>query len=161
MSPAEFRALDDAFHVAYRAGLAGCRLAADAWRRSRAWTGTQSLLSMFFHDELVPVVTRHGLLAHLRRVDGLRDAVGGGPKAPHLRAHLAALAVDPADCVLIGDSVDDADAAARGRRPGGALRGRVHRRATPAGHRRPGGRRRWWRRSRSARADGPVTSVGR
>jgi phosphoglycolate phosphatase-like HAD superfamily hydrolase len=111
VSPAEFRALDDAFHVAYRAGLDTCRLTADAVAAIAAWTGTQSLLSMFFHDELMPAVTRHGLLAHLRRIDGLRAAVGGGPKEPHLRAHLAALAVDPADCVLIGDSVDDADAA--------------------------------------------------
>jgi phosphoglycolate phosphatase-like HAD superfamily hydrolase len=112
VSPAEFRALDEAFHVSYRAGLAACRLAVDAVEAIGAWTGTQSLLSMFFHDELVPAVTRHGLLAQLRRVDGLRDAVGGGPKAPHLQAHLAAIDVDPVDCVLVGDSVDDALAAA-------------------------------------------------
>ena len=112
VSAGEFAALDDAFHDAYRAGLADCRLAADALAtRSAPGRARQSLLSMFFHDELVPVVSRYGLLAHLCRVDGLRDAVGGGPKAPHLRAHLAALGVDPTDCVLIGDSVDDADAA--------------------------------------------------
>jgi phosphoglycolate phosphatase-like HAD superfamily hydrolase len=111
VSPAEFRALDDAFHVAYRAGLDTCQLTADAVAAIAAWTGTQSLLSMFFHEELMPAVTRRGLVAHLRRVDGLRAAIGGGPKEPHLRAHLAALEVDPVDCVLIGDSVDDAEAA--------------------------------------------------
>ncbi|HLT12064.1 MAG TPA: HAD hydrolase-like protein [Micromonosporaceae bacterium] len=111
VSEAEFRALDDVFHLSYRTGLSSCRLAVDALDAIAAWTGTQSLLSMYFHDELVTAVTRHGLASYLCRVDGLRARVGGGPKAPHLRAHLDALAVDPADCVLIGDSIDDAEAA--------------------------------------------------
>ena len=75
------------------------------------WRGTQSLVSMFFHHELVPVVTRYGLHHRLARVDGLRSAVGGGPKEPHLRAHLAQLRIPADDCVLIGDSIDDAEAA--------------------------------------------------
>lgn len=112
VTPAEFATLDQVFHHVYRAGLPRCRLAGDAFAAMRSWTGTQSLLSMFFHDELVPVVTRHGLDGHLRRVDGLRDRVGGGSKAPHLQAHLAALQLPGPDCVLIGDSVDDAEAAA-------------------------------------------------
>jgi phosphoglycolate phosphatase-like HAD superfamily hydrolase len=107
----EFALLDNAFHDAYRAGLATARLAADALDAVTAWSGTQSLLSMFFHDELVRAVAARGLDPHLSRVDGLRASVGGGPKAPHLRAHLAALGLAGADCVLIGDSVDDADAA--------------------------------------------------
>lgn len=107
----EFARLDLAFHEAYRAGLDQCRLARDAMAAVAAWRVTQSLLSMFFHHELVPVVTRHGLDAHLARVDGLRDRVGGGSKLPHLLVHLEALAVPAADCVLIGDSVDDAEAA--------------------------------------------------
>jgi phosphoglycolate phosphatase-like HAD superfamily hydrolase len=111
VTPAEFQVLDHAFHGAYRAGLDECRLAPDALDAIRAWTGTQSLLSMFFHSELVPAVTRRGLLDHLHRIDGLRDAIGGGPKAPHLRAHLAALEIEPTECVLIGDSIDDAEAA--------------------------------------------------
>jgi phosphoglycolate phosphatase-like HAD superfamily hydrolase len=111
ISPAEFATLDQAFHDAYRRGLADCHLAADAMTAIGRWTGSQSLLSMFFHHELVPVVQRHGLVEHLRRVDGLRDPVGGGPKTPHLKAHLEALSVPAEDCVLIGDSVDDAEAA--------------------------------------------------
>ncbi len=107
----EFRVLDVAFHVAYRAGLPDVTLNAQAVAAMDAWTGTQSLLSMFHHHDLVPTVTRHGLIGRLARVDGLRDAVGGGPKAPHLRAHLDALGIKAADCVLIGDSVDDAEAA--------------------------------------------------
>lgn len=108
----EFETLDRAFHDAYRAGLPGCRLALDALEAIAAWRGSQSLLSMFFHRELVPAVTRHGLRDHLDRVDGLRDPIGGGAKAPHLLAHLQALDVRGSDCVLIGDSIDDADAAA-------------------------------------------------
>ena len=109
---AEFARLDRVFHDAYRSGLATCRLTADAVAAVRSWPGTQSLLSMWFHDELVPLVSGCGLADQFVRVDGLRDAVGGGPKGPHLTAHLDALGVDPAAVVLIGDSVDDAYAAA-------------------------------------------------
>jgi phosphoglycolate phosphatase-like HAD superfamily hydrolase len=108
---AEFGFLDRAFHDAYRAGLPACELAVDALAAIAQWRGTQSLLSMWFHQELVPTVAERGLTAHLSRVDGLRDSVGGGPKAPHLRAHLSALGMRGEDCVLIGDSVDDAEAA--------------------------------------------------
>jgi phosphoglycolate phosphatase-like HAD superfamily hydrolase len=107
----EFLRLDRAFHDAYRAGLLECALAADALDAIRAWPGTQSLLSMWFHDELVPEVTRRGLVNLLLRVDGLRAEVGGDRKAGYLAAHLAALSVNAAECVLIGDSVDDAHAA--------------------------------------------------
>jgi phosphoglycolate phosphatase-like HAD superfamily hydrolase len=107
----EFAKLDRAFHAAYRLGLAGTGLAADARDALAAWTGTQSLLSMFFHDELLTLVATHGLRERLSRVDGLRAMVGGGFKAPHLRAHLDALGLDGPECVLIGDSVDDAHAA--------------------------------------------------
>jgi phosphoglycolate phosphatase-like HAD superfamily hydrolase len=108
----EFARLDKAFHVAYGSGLGRCALAADALGALASWAGTQSLLSMWFHDELVPTVDRYGLARYFARVDGLRLAVGGGAKAPHLAAHLGALGVSGTDCVLIGDSVDDAEAAA-------------------------------------------------
>jgi phosphoglycolate phosphatase-like HAD superfamily hydrolase len=111
LAEAEFTELDRLFHDAYRAGLPSCRLAIGAGRALTGWVGTQSLLSMFFHAELVAAVDALGVGSHLVRIDGLRDPVGGGPKAPHLRAHLAHLAVSPAEVVLIGDSVDDADAA--------------------------------------------------
>ncbi len=112
VGPDEFVALDTVFHEAYRAGLADCRLAVDALAAMAAWEGTQSLLSMYFHDELVATVERLGLALNLARVDGLRDTVGGGSKTPHLVAHLNALELPGEACVLIGDSVDDAEAAA-------------------------------------------------
>jgi len=112
LRPDEFGALDRAFHDAYDAGLPSVMLSAGALDAVRGWAGTQSLLSMWFHDQLVPAVTRYGLSAYFRRVDGLRAAVGGGHKAPHLAAHLDAMGVVGTDCVMIGDSVDDAVAAA-------------------------------------------------
>lgn len=108
---AEFVLLDGAFHDAYNARLAACLLAADAESALTTWTGSQSLLSMWFHTDLVPTVDRYGLTGRFARVDGLRATIGGGPKAPHLAAHLAALGVAGPDAVLIGDSVDDALAA--------------------------------------------------
>lgn len=109
----EFLRLDRAYHDFYRDGLLDCALSADAEAAMRDWPGTQSLLSMWFHEELVPEVTRRGLHALFERVDGLRPGVvGGGHKAEHLIEHLDALGVAGADTVLIGDSVDDAYAAA-------------------------------------------------
>ncbi|GIJ53730.1 HAD family hydrolase [Virgisporangium aurantiacum] len=108
---AEFVRLDRVFHDTYRTRLVDCALADDAIEAINAWPDTQSLLSMFFHDELVPEVTRRGLVDRLARVDGLRAQVGGGHKAEHLKEHLAALDVAGEDTVLIGDSIDDAHAA--------------------------------------------------
>jgi len=108
---AEFIELDRVFHDAYARGLRACALTADASSALAAWRGTQSLLSMWFHDELVPTVGRYGLSRYFARIDGLRATIGGGPKAPHLAAHLAALGRRGTECVLIGDSVDDAAAA--------------------------------------------------
>ncbi|GGM57177.1 HAD family hydrolase [Dactylosporangium sucinum] len=107
----EFQLLDDAFHGAYRLGLPQVQLVPDALDAMTGWPGTQSLLSMFFHDELLVEVERHGLAARLVRVDGLPGTVGGHLKATYLERHLAALELDPAEVVLIGDSVDDGDAA--------------------------------------------------
>jgi phosphoglycolate phosphatase-like HAD superfamily hydrolase len=111
LTDAEFVVLDRAFHHAYNAGLPAAQLAAGALDALASWGGSQSLLSMWFHDELVPTIDRYGLTGHFRRVDGLRATVGGGTKAPHLAAHLEALGLRGEECVLIGDSLDDAAAA--------------------------------------------------
>jgi phosphoglycolate phosphatase-like HAD superfamily hydrolase len=105
----EFVELDEAFHQSYLDSLPGVTLTIDARDAIAAWAGTQSLLSMWFHHELVPAVTRFGL--EFLRVDGLRDPLNGTYKADHLRNHLAELGLAGQDVVLIGDSVDDADAA--------------------------------------------------
>src|SRR5690349_11390183 len=108
---AEFEELDRIFHAAYRVGLTTASLAADAEAAIKDWPGSQSLLSMWFHDELVPAVRTYGLAGVFARIDGRPTEVDGGLKAGHLARHLAELGIAGADAVLIGDSLDDAEAA--------------------------------------------------
>lgn len=109
---AEFAVLNKLFHDAYQAGLP-CALAADAERALRAWSGPQSLLSMWFHDELLPAVAGHGIAGYFARIDGLRQRLSGevAHKEPFLARHLAEMGLHGQQVVLIGDSVDDARAA--------------------------------------------------
>ncbi|HCT78317.1 MAG TPA: hydrolase [Micromonosporaceae bacterium] len=107
----EFELLDETFHQSYRDGLATVELTPDARAAIAAWPGTQSLLSMWFHEELVPMVDHFQLT--FTRIDGFRKEFGAGTfKADHLKRHLEALGVSGPQAVLIGDSVDDAHAAA-------------------------------------------------
>ena len=108
----EFGQLDRIFHDAYRLGLTSTTLADDALAAIKSWPGSQSLLSMWFHRELVPAVETYGLAGIFARVDGLRTEIGGDLKAGHLARHLAELQVAGDRVVLIGDSLDDAAAAA-------------------------------------------------
>ncbi|RRO14864.1 HAD family hydrolase [Saccharopolyspora rhizosphaerae] len=108
--------VDKLYHVAYRDLLDTCGMTEGVPHVLQDWAATgrsQSLLSMWFHDELVELVTARGLHELFDRMDGLRSAVGGGSKEEHLRAHLAAQELDPAEVVLIGDVLDDAHAAER------------------------------------------------
>jgi phosphoglycolate phosphatase-like HAD superfamily hydrolase len=94
--------------------MADAALAAGARDALRAWRAggrSQSLLSMYRHEPLVELVRRFDIEAEFARVDGLVGP-GGGRKARHLTAHLTALRLDPADVLLVGDSLDDAAAAA-------------------------------------------------
>src|SRR5688572_10577767 len=85
----EFLELDQIFHQSYLELLTTVTLTHDAVEAMAAWGGTQSLLSMWFHHELLPAVTRFGL--EFLRVDGLRDPLNGTYKADHLSNHLAEL----------------------------------------------------------------------
>jgi phosphoglycolate phosphatase-like HAD superfamily hydrolase len=113
IAPKEWRALDDAYHDSYHARLERLALAPDALAALTAAEAaglTQSLLSMWRHEHLLPLVERLGIGRFFLRVDGLRRA-GGGSKADHLVAHLAGLAVDRSAVLLVGDSLDDLAAA--------------------------------------------------
>ncbi|NUT97680.1 MAG: HAD family hydrolase [Saccharothrix sp.] len=110
LSEQDWADIDLVYHVEYRALLDTCGLAAGVDLLHR-WSGTQSLLSMWFHDELVPLVDRLGLAGLFTRVDGLRVDVGGGSKAEHLAEHLEQQKLHARDVVVIGDVVDDAEAA--------------------------------------------------
>ena len=113
IEPGEWRTLDDAYHHGYHAWVERVGLAPDA-RAALAAAGaaglTQSLLSMWRHQDLVPLVERLGIGRFFRRVDGLRVA-GGGGKTEHLVSHLAALGVEASAAVLVGDTLDDLAAA--------------------------------------------------
>ncbi len=112
--PAEWVLLDEAFQRSYTTHSALCELAAEANELLHTWQrdgGTQSLLSLTAHEDLIPFVRRFGIEERFVRVDGRVGPPGGG-KAEHLVRHLDALRVDPAQVVLIGDAADDAAAAA-------------------------------------------------
>jgi phosphoglycolate phosphatase-like HAD superfamily hydrolase len=107
----EFDRLDAIFHDAYRAGLTTCALADDAAEAMRSWPGTQSLLSMWFHEDLVPAVTAFGLDGRFSRIDGVMLGTDRAYKSAHLAKHLESMGIDGGSAVLIGDSIDAADAA--------------------------------------------------
>jgi phosphoglycolate phosphatase-like HAD superfamily hydrolase len=110
----EWERLDAAFHDSYHRLMEQCRLAADARAAIDVLADdghTQSVLSMWRHDRLSVAVRELGLHPIFRRVDGLLPEEAGGEKAEFLVRHLAALDVEAADVVMIGDSVDDAAAA--------------------------------------------------
>jgi phosphoglycolate phosphatase-like HAD superfamily hydrolase len=113
IEPGEWRTLDGAYHHSYHAWLERVGLAPDAraaLAAAKAVGLTQSLLSMWRHQDLVPLVERLGIGHYFRRVDGLRVA-GGGGKTEHLVTHLAALEVETSAAVLVGDTLDDLAAA--------------------------------------------------
>jgi phosphoglycolate phosphatase-like HAD superfamily hydrolase len=118
IEPEEWEVIDEAFHTGYRDAIVDAQLAADAAEalaRAAAVGASQSLLSMYRHDDLVPLIDRFAIAERFIRVDGLRGA-GGGVKAPHLEAHLDRVAAanggPPAEVLVIGDAKDDAVAAA-------------------------------------------------
>jgi phosphoglycolate phosphatase-like HAD superfamily hydrolase len=109
----QWQALDDAYHHSYHAWVERMGLAADAPAALAAAEQagvTQSLLSMWRHEHLVPLVEQLGVGRYFVRVDGLKVA-GGGAKTEHLIAHLAAIGVEAASAALVGDSLDDLAAA--------------------------------------------------
>ena len=111
---AEWEVMDETFHRYYSEHRIGCGLTEGAAELLAEWRSagrSQSLLSMYGHDELVPLVRGFGIETHFIRVDG-RTGPSGGSKAEHMVRHLTALdGVDPARTVVIGDAADDALAA--------------------------------------------------
>ncbi|MGW7055359.1 HAD family hydrolase [Streptomyces sp. NPDC054887] len=112
---AEWLVMDEAFHRHYTELRVVCALAQGVEELLVEWGAagrSQSLLSMYGHEQLVPVVRQYGIERHFVRVDG-RTGPSGGSKAAHMARHVAALGgVTPERVVVIGDAVDDAVAAA-------------------------------------------------
>ncbi|MEU7424271.1 HAD family hydrolase [Streptomyces sp. NPDC048362] len=112
---AEWELMDAVFHRHYSEHRVRCGLTAGAAELLAGWRSaghSQSLLSMYGHEDLVPLVRGFGIEAHFLRVDG-RTGPSGGSKAEYMVRHLRALAgvVEPARTVVIGDAADDAIAA--------------------------------------------------
>ncbi|MBV2354318.1 HAD family hydrolase [Streptomyces sp. J2-1] len=112
---AEWELMDGVFHRHYTERRVRCALTEGVTDLLAGWRSaghSQSLLSMYGHDELVPLVRDLGIEAHFLRVEG-RTGPSGGSKAAHMVRHLAALAgsVEAARTVVIGDAADDAVAA--------------------------------------------------
>ncbi|MEU5629966.1 HAD family hydrolase [Streptomyces rishiriensis] len=111
---AEWELMDGVFHRYYAEHRVRCGLTEGAVELLAGWRSaghSQSLLSMYGHDELVPLVRGFGIEPHFVRVDG-RTGPSGGSKAEHMVRHLRELTgVEPARTVVIGDAADDAVAA--------------------------------------------------
>lgn len=112
---AEWEVMDATFHRYYSEHRVRCGLTAGVTKLLADWGAaagrSQSILSMYGHEELVPLVRGFGIEAHFIRVDG-RTGPSGGSKAEHMVRHLGALGgVDPGRTVVIGDAADDAVAA--------------------------------------------------
>ncbi|MEU5819516.1 HAD family hydrolase [Streptomyces sp. NPDC047803] len=112
---AEWELMDGVFHRHYTEQRDACGLTAGAAELLAQWqlTGrSQSIMSMYRHEELLPVVRGFGIERHFVRVDG-RTGPSGGSKSEYMARHLAAMeAIAPHRTVVIGDAVDDAVAAA-------------------------------------------------
>ncbi|BDM66895.1 phosphatase [Streptomyces nigrescens] len=111
---AEWLVMDETFHRHYSEHRLACGLAEGVDLLLEAWQtagGSQSILSMFGHDELIPLVRGFGIESRFVLVEG-RTGPSGGTKAAQMVRHLGALTeVDPGRTVVIGDAVDDAVAA--------------------------------------------------
>ena len=116
----EWRRIDTVFHDTYAAAvtdhaelMAGAR---DALATVDGSHASQSLLSMYPHHLLLPLVDHFELDRHFEVVHGLVGE-GGGRKLPHLERHLDEMVHlhgdDPARVLVIGDAIDDAIAAQR------------------------------------------------
>jgi len=113
VTDAEWARIDATFHGAYEAGLHQIELSSGAFDAVSAIHhagATQSILSMWWHDSLVPEVERRGLTRFMLRVDG-NLGNKGDTKTGTLQRHLDALG-RVGSVVMIGDSLDDATAAA-------------------------------------------------
>ena len=109
---AEWHRIDRVFHEAYHKALSSISLAEDAVEALSihdASGRSQSLLSMYAHQELVGLVDQFDLSGFFTHVNGRRGA-SGDTKAASLAAHLGE-ALPTWNVVVVGDTPDDHEAA--------------------------------------------------
>ena len=93
LSDEEWSTINTQFHQTYASVLHRAELATDAvtaLETARNSGFTQSLLSMWIHDQLVPFVSRLGVADYFERIDG-HKAANGETKVESLQNHLVAL----------------------------------------------------------------------
>ncbi|HZU71856.1 MAG TPA: HAD family hydrolase [Acidimicrobiales bacterium] len=121
LSALEWEQVNQTFHQRYLDRLEDLVLvptAAAALEGVRHLGISQSVLSMWQQASLVGVIDRLGIAEFFVAVRGKSGMDGGDDhKAEHLVSHLgdlegAGVTVDPAEVLLVGDSLDDAAAAA-------------------------------------------------
>ncbi|HEV2342623.1 MAG TPA: HAD hydrolase-like protein [Actinocrinis sp.] len=114
---AQWPALEAAFAKHYFSHMRECELFDDALTAMDTWLPrSQSLLSMFGHDDLLRLTGEFDLHTKFGRIDGRPDELDFGPKAKYLVRHLEQVQIHqpdlaPDQIALIGDCADDAYAA--------------------------------------------------
>ncbi|MFJ9583692.1 HAD family hydrolase [Streptomyces acidicola] len=107
----EWEIMDGIFHRYYLEHRTACELTEGVPTLLGDWRSaghSQSILSMYGHEDLVPLVRGFGIEPHFIRVDG-RTGPSGGSKAEHMVRHVGRLTgVEPSRVVVIGDAADDA-----------------------------------------------------
>ncbi|HEU5355966.1 MAG TPA: HAD hydrolase-like protein [Actinocrinis sp.] len=117
VTTAQWPVLDAAFAEYYLSRVRECGLSADAMAAMDDWSPrSQSLLSMFGHEDLLRLTRDLELHARFHRIDGRPAELDFGPKAKYLVKHLEHLrtqdpSLSPDQVALIGDCADDAYAA--------------------------------------------------
>ncbi|WP_329457596.1 HAD family hydrolase [Streptomyces sp. NBC_01497] len=114
---AEWLVMDETFHRHYTAHRTSCGLTEGAAELLAQWSlagRSQSLCSLFAHEELLPVVGGFGIDRHFVRMDG-RTGPSGVSKSDQMARHVASLTqsggISAERTVVIGDALDDALAA--------------------------------------------------
>ncbi|HZU55313.1 MAG TPA: HAD hydrolase-like protein [Actinocrinis sp.] len=117
VAAAQWPVLDAAFAEYYLSRVRECGLSEDALAAMDAWSPrSQSLLSMFGHEDLLRLTRDLELHGRFHRIDGRPAELDFGPKAKYLVKHLEHLRAQdpeltPDQVALIGDCADDAYAA--------------------------------------------------
>jgi phosphoglycolate phosphatase-like HAD superfamily hydrolase len=112
----EFAFIRRRYEAEYDAEVFGVDLQPDAgWALDlvAAHPASQSLLSMAHDDQLQALVDHHGIRSWFQCIEGSATGESDGTKAERLVRHLSSLEVDPRTTVVIGDTVDDHEAAVR------------------------------------------------
>jgi phosphoglycolate phosphatase-like HAD superfamily hydrolase len=113
VSAEEFAFIRERYEIEYEQELDGVGLQPDA-HVAMGLLGryaSQSLLSMAHDEQLQALVDRHGIRDRFVLIEGSPSTNTDGSKAARLARHVTAIGADRVGTVIIGDTVDDHEAA--------------------------------------------------